>query len=304
MLRSSITVTYNGPALDDHTMDIKDLAPSVLALSELFELANNELNNGKAKTSLRIVGFESNCVTIPITIDQSVIEGFLNLIQNKETLSPLVLATMLGFSDQVGLLQLLLWVKGREITKTAEKSNGKVELFIKDESLEIGSVLWGLFKNVKIRRSIEKFSAPVRDNPDIDNVTVKTEKNAPVIIDKEAAKKLIAPILEEEILKDSTDMVILEVRTINWGAGSKWRFSRGAGGTFWASILDPDFNERKKNRQELFGEGDLLEVDLRTVQYMSPEGLKERQEVIKVHRKLPLKQTQLNILESEKNVDQ
>ena len=46
MSRTDFTLTYAGPALQDHEMNVRDLAPAMLAVGELFE-ALNRLYNGE-----------------------------------------------------------------------------------------------------------------------------------------------------------------------------------------------------------------------------------------------------------------
>lgn len=39
MAKSSYVISYDGPALSDGTMDVRDLAPALLATSSLFTVA-------------------------------------------------------------------------------------------------------------------------------------------------------------------------------------------------------------------------------------------------------------------------
>jgi hypothetical protein len=42
--REQFHVVYDGPALDEHRMNIRDLAPALVAIADLFSAANTELN--------------------------------------------------------------------------------------------------------------------------------------------------------------------------------------------------------------------------------------------------------------------
>lgn len=46
MAGAKFQVRYSGPLLADHTMDVRDLAPAMLALGDLIREANNEINEG------------------------------------------------------------------------------------------------------------------------------------------------------------------------------------------------------------------------------------------------------------------
>lgn len=65
------TVAYDGPALDDHTIDAKDLAPSMLAMAQAFERANAVLNGNKASMSLRIRATEPGSFEILVYLQQT-----------------------------------------------------------------------------------------------------------------------------------------------------------------------------------------------------------------------------------------
>ena len=47
-------IIYDGPALKNNEIDVKDLAPSLLAISDAIEEANKILNRGRAKVVLNI----------------------------------------------------------------------------------------------------------------------------------------------------------------------------------------------------------------------------------------------------------
>lgn len=41
-------IRYDGPALADHSMDVADLAPALMALSDLLKIANTYMNGDRA----------------------------------------------------------------------------------------------------------------------------------------------------------------------------------------------------------------------------------------------------------------
>lgn len=44
MSRATLTIAYDGQALRDNAMDVRDLAPAMLGLGQLFDAANSALN--------------------------------------------------------------------------------------------------------------------------------------------------------------------------------------------------------------------------------------------------------------------
>lgn len=52
MSRADFTLTYDGPALQDHEMDARELAPAMLAVGELFDAMNILLNGEAAEVTV------------------------------------------------------------------------------------------------------------------------------------------------------------------------------------------------------------------------------------------------------------
>ncbi|WP_061165200.1 hypothetical protein [Caballeronia temeraria] len=49
-------VVYDGPALAEHRMDVRDLAPALVAIADLFTAANKELNGDSADVRVEVKG--------------------------------------------------------------------------------------------------------------------------------------------------------------------------------------------------------------------------------------------------------
>ena len=54
--RQPFNVVYDGPARGEHRMDVRDLAPVLLAIADLSSSANKELNGEHAEVRLEVRG--------------------------------------------------------------------------------------------------------------------------------------------------------------------------------------------------------------------------------------------------------
>lgn len=52
-------IIYDGESLKNHSMEIRDLAPALLALGNLFDEVNRILNGDKAAIKLQNINFKS-----------------------------------------------------------------------------------------------------------------------------------------------------------------------------------------------------------------------------------------------------
>jgi hypothetical protein len=63
-------MTYEGEALENNTMDVKDLAPSLLALGQMFERANSLFNRSNAEISLNIKAICLGSFNVALMLNQ------------------------------------------------------------------------------------------------------------------------------------------------------------------------------------------------------------------------------------------
>ena len=83
-------IIYDGPALKENNIDVRDLAPSLLALSDTIEVANNILNRGRAKVALNIkASFKSGSFGVDLNLFQDVIDNVLKLFKSDDGGGPI-----------------------------------------------------------------------------------------------------------------------------------------------------------------------------------------------------------------------
>ena len=155
-------IIYDGPALSENEMDVKDLAPSLIALSELFEEANLILNKGRTNISLNVKAtFKTGCFGIDLHIIQSKINSILDYCKGENIVAA---GTLLGFIGLnvaqgasigvKGLIQLIKWVRGRKIKTIEILDNGTVKIIIDDDCFETEKQVLDLYKSYKIREAL------------------------------------------------------------------------------------------------------------------------------------------------------
>ena len=69
------TIRYDGPALAGHEMDVQDLAPALLALAEIAQIANRKFNGDRASLKVLVnADVEQQCFMLDLSMIQSLIE--------------------------------------------------------------------------------------------------------------------------------------------------------------------------------------------------------------------------------------
>jgi hypothetical protein len=79
------TIRYDGPALDQHQMDVQELAPALLALAEMVQLANHKLNGDAASMKVLVkADVKQQCFQLDIHIVQSILESAKHLFGTEQ----------------------------------------------------------------------------------------------------------------------------------------------------------------------------------------------------------------------------
>lgn len=109
------TIRYDGPALSDHEMDVQDLAPALLALADLIQIANQKFNGSHASMKVLVnADVEQKCFMIDISLVQTFLEQAKGLLGVEGVKTAKEIAEWVGIlaGGSVGLFQLLKFLRG------------------------------------------------------------------------------------------------------------------------------------------------------------------------------------------------
>lgn len=266
MSTASLYVAYDGPALASHEINVRDLAPALLALSDMFEEANTILNADRAKITLNVKGsFKTGSFGIDLSVCQSIMQSLLNIGANPDVQSAATIATLLGLSAnntvKYGVLQALRWIRGRKVDKV-EVSGTIATIYIGEEFFEVEERILKLLRNQRIRKAIDDAIKKPLQTEGIDSFGFtdrQGEKEGKIgIITKNEAEYYLAPKPEPEDLGETAYDTTLQIVGVTFQEKNKWRFSDGISNTFYADMLDDSFMARIDNHSILFGKGDII----------------------------------------------
>lgn len=297
MSKASFSVLYDGPALANSEMDVRELAPALLALGSLLEEANSVINDGKAQISVQVKAtFKTGCFGIELEVVQSFLQHAHSLFSNESVSNAKELLEWLGLiQDNLanlavgggGLLWLIKKIRGRRINQVVLLDNGKVRLVLDDAAIETEEKVLKLYRQFRVRQAIESVLKPL-ESDGIDTFAVTNLKQTDRFIEITKAERpyFKTPEPEFEPLSDEEFDVNLQIVSISFQEGNKWRFNDGAS-VFYADMLDDGFSSQVASSAASFAKGDILKVRLRRVQSLSGETFKTEYTVLKVleHRK-------------------
>lgn len=109
------TIRYDGPALSGHEMDVQDLAPALLALADLIQIANRKFNGTDADIKVLVnADVEQRCFMIDISLVQSFLDQARGFLGSDHVKTAREIAEWIGIlgGGAVGLFQLLKFLRG------------------------------------------------------------------------------------------------------------------------------------------------------------------------------------------------
>lgn len=108
------TIRYDGPALSGHEMDVQDLAPALLALADVIQIANRRFNGNHADIKVLVnADVEQRCFMIDISLVQSIFEQAKTLLGTESAKTAKEIAEWVGIlgGGATGLFQLLKFLR-------------------------------------------------------------------------------------------------------------------------------------------------------------------------------------------------
>lgn len=285
-MKARFHLVYDGPALSEHRMDVRALAPALLAMGDLFDRANQIFNGQQVKVALNVrASFKTGSFGIDLELLTSLWQQVLDLVGSPQVLGAKEILEWLGIvgAPTWGLVKVIKWLRGRGVRKVVPIGDGIVRLYVDDEHIDVEEQVVKLLQDYLIRKHLEAvFTDPLRhEGVTVAAIADAENKQIGVTVDRSEARFFVAPDPAEEELADDTFEATLQVLTLAFQDGNKWRFSDGAT-SFFATVLDEGFLNRVRSNQEMFARDDIIRAKVRRVQRLTKEGLKAEHEVLQV----------------------
>lgn len=321
-------VTYDGDALQEHRMDVRDLAPALLAHADLFERSVGVISDGKVQAKAQVKGsFKKGSFCIDVILVQSLVESAKDLFtvgpfgSNPSFHIDRMFAFIWGeYSNAVkgaamgvtgvwtvnSLFGLIKKLNGHSISDNNIDiiDNEHVKVTINDDEFTVEKKVIDLYKHHEIRKAmeaaiarplnkegIEKFYLDTQDelNKDQDSFTPLA------LVDEDEVSSFIVPEMVDDKVERRITKEELQILSVSFTEGNKWRFSDGQS-KFSASITDIDFMQKIKLHKIEFKDGDRILAKVLIETWMDSGQLKKKREIIEVlrHKHTRVEQTSLD----------
>lgn len=295
MSEATFTIVYDGPALRDHSMDVRDLAPAMLGLGELFDAANSALNGDNARIKVQVKATEPGCFQITFEVIQTIGAQLVSLLSGPSvTAAANLVGLIVGVpAGTVGLWSLIKRMRGGKFDAVRPLAEDTVRLTIGAEEIDIPLALLRLYQDVAVRAATQKVIEEPLKKDGVDSFEARRGTTISIKISKSEAASFARPEIPDATLVDDTRRSAFSIISLAFKEDNKWRLNDGTN-AISATIEDAEFLSRVDANQISFSKGDILVCDVKVVQKQTGSGLKTEYTVVRViehrpaARQLPL----------------
>ena len=277
--QATICVAYTGEAVNDGTMDINELAPALLALSNLVSEANQTLNNDGSRIVVRVSShFERGSFELVLNLVRTLSQQIKSFFSEsghslEQILSDLGLASTLS---GINLLEMIRQLKGKQPQRIERIDEEKALVIFEEKKLEVSIGVLKLFKSEKVRQHIESAVHPLK-NEGVDGLEFRDAQNKDVTekIIKEEAEYFSGFEQGKELKEEvSRQKLMLRILSVNFERGLKWRFDDGES-KFYATVNDENFLDEVESGKIFFNCDDVIIAEIETIQQIADGKIKK-----------------------------
>lgn len=285
MSSTSFSIKYDGPALATHEMDVRELAPALLALSDMIKSANHVLFGEKADIQVNVKGsFKGGSFGVDLAAVQTFYEQITSLLAGQGPTAGanlMALLDALGIIGGAGLIGLMKRLRGRKPSKIEYQDNSAILTVIDEESTErmvVDLATGKLWQDKTVRKSLHQVVRPLAQEG-IDVFVAGRTSNPEIVVTKEEAEWF--PYDDSAVeLNSSVIEQVCAIESVTFKDDNKWKLNNGQ--TFFAFMEDQDFLKSIANGSARFGKGDRLKVSMKIVQQDRGGKLETTYHILKV----------------------
>jgi hypothetical protein len=276
--KADVQVAYSGSAVDTGVMDVRQLAPALMALGALFEESNKVINGDAAKLQVLVrADFERGSFQIKLELVKSLVDTVKSLFDVSKEVNPeSIVSFVLGSAScGISLLALLKLLKGRGIEQATILENGNIKITAPGsyDAIEVSPTVVSLYKSVAVRESLKETLEPLKRDG-IEAFSVRKSKTETIDqVDKNELgyfeiKENITTDMEPIVTKQDMACSLLSVPFVD---DYVWRLSDGES-KFSAKMTDENFLKGIQSGSISFSKGDILQIELLIRQFQDANG--------------------------------
>jgi hypothetical protein len=268
----SILLRYQGPAVDDGTMNVYDAAANMVAFSNFVVAAAHKLYGEDVQVTADITAFKHASFGTDL---------MFQVMQATAATLPM-LPNLISVATTVKeSIELYRFLKGEEPAKVQHINDHSINVTNNSGNIiVVHTPSLHLTLDRKAGEAAAQFIGVALSKPGVNQIEISSD-GAQLVQATTDEALFYHPIGDEETLTESTSRMGLVIESLSFKDGNKWKMWNGSE-TLGYAMEDEDFIGRVNNG-EAFRKGDILTCDVRVTQTKSGTALKLQRVIVKVH---------------------
>ena len=298
MSQTSFSIAYDGPAVESGAMDVRDLAPALLAVGQLFDAANAVLNGQRATVGVNVQATTQGSFEVVLDVVQSVGSQLVSVFSGDAVTAALQLKELVIWGGSAGVGGGVIWLvkklRGERPQKVEKIDEDSVRIIHRGETIVVPLKLLRLYDDLSVRDALDRLIREPLSKEGINVVEIRQDGVAVESISTGESVYFCNPDDLDEVLIDRVATTAYSIVSLAFKPDNKWRLHDG-NAAISVLIADVEFLQKVDESRISFAKGDILICEVRTVQRRSGVDLKTEYTVLKVVEHKPAAR-QLNLL--------
>lgn len=298
MSEATFSLAYDGIALREGEMDLADLGPALIGLSQLLKSAGRLAYGEEARITVRAKATREGSFEVLLAL---AIEGgaaVWEFWKQEDVQAAATLLNLLGFTGAGGALMIIKALKGSRPRRQERLEPGRLRIEAADGTvLDVDETALRVALDPSVRQAAARVIVEPLERDGIERVRIGAGPAAVTIDEEEADWFRVLPDTAEDQFV-SRFIKPFKIVSLHFTSGRKWRLHDGRA-TRLVLIEDEEFNARVDRNEERFAKGDLLVCAVEEVSVRSGSTFTSHYVIKRVleHRPAPAGQLEMDGLD-------
>lgn len=283
MTKARFEIAFEGDPFDDGEIDVRDLAPTLLAFGNVVQAANKVLNGDRADARLKVAATDQGSFVAALTMDVGWLTDMLDAVNAHpqrvvaaDQLMDLLIKAGTILGAPLGLFAAIKALKGKRPEKVETRGDGTTEITINQTAFVVDDRTVALLQDLPTREAVEDLGSKAARVEGLDYLRIganSEEEKAVRLARTDLSSLKVPPEPDEPDTEITHRDAWLKIVSVHFRDGYKWRFSDGGERPFTAEMEDAEFQNKVQEGLVALNANDAIRCRLREEQSLSASSL-------------------------------